>query len=206
MCQCAGLCMSVRKCYSISREFRPIRQATVLITCCCTEAYATHQLADNHYCYPLGLRTRTSCEVRMTVTGVAEGEHLCVRRGTEAGETASREEHLPLLWRTVLDFQHSHSSSLDARNIHGAQANTHRHKIKIIRKEGRQASHGCRHTTKSHWQHTPVSQIVNKTSQMVDSMKPVFPKCCQLCRCPVSLLTLLVKWVPRLCSGSPPGS
>lgn len=84
------------------------------------------------------------------------------------------------------------------------QANTHRHKIKIIRKEGRQASHGCRHTTKSHWQHTPVSQIVNKTSQMVDSMKPVFPKCCQLCWCPVSLFTLLVKWVPRLCSGSPP--
>lgn len=40
----------------------------------------------------------------------------------------------------VLGFQHSHSSSLDTRNIHGAQANTHRHKIRIIRKEGKQAA------------------------------------------------------------------
>lgn len=100
-----------------------------------TEAHATRQLAESHYCYPLGLRPRTSCEVRVTVTGVAEGEHLCVRR-----DCLTEKSIYPSCGGPVLGFQHSHSSSLDTRNILGAQVNTHRHKIKIIRKEGKKAA------------------------------------------------------------------
>lgn len=127
--------MNLIKCYCSSGKFRPIRQATVIT---CSRDRSLHDTPAGRkppvlQSYPRGLR-----RPRMTVPGVAEDEHLHVRRGMEPGDCSTGKSIYCSCGGFVFASQLSQwLLGLQEHMVHKHTCRQTLIYIKIIRKEGR---------------------------------------------------------------------